>query len=119
MFTVRQFERTNFSVSFLVNNEFVVSNIKGSNIEFGHDGTVGGGVASVDENVVANFPAKVVKVNVQKGDHIKQNDTIIVLEAMKMESQIKTPKDCTVSDILVKEGVIVERGTMLAKLKFD
>ena len=47
------------------------------------------------------------------------NDTIIVLEAMKMESQIKTPGDCTVSDVFVKEGTLVERGKVLAKLVFD
>lgn len=118
--TVRQFERTEFSVTFLVNNQLVVADIQGSATpSFNREVTAGSGVASVNENVIANFPAKVVKVGVKKGDRLKEGDTIMVLEAMKMESQIKTPKGCTVSDVLVKEGALVERGTLLAKLAFD
>ena len=117
---VKQFERTEFSVTFLVNNQLVVADIKGSvTSSFNREVTAGSGVASVNENVIANFPAKVVKVGVKKGDRLKESDTIMVLEAMKMESQIKTPKACTVSEVLVNEGALVERGQLLAKLVFD
>lgn len=118
---MRQFERTEFSVTFLVNNQLVVADIKGSatSSSFNREVTAGSGVASVNENVIANFPAKVVKVGVKKGDRLKEGDTIMVLEAMKMESQIKTPRACTVSEVFVKEGALVERGKLLAKLVFD
>jgi biotin carboxyl carrier protein len=120
VFAVRQFERTEFSVTFLVNNQLVVADIKGSvTSSFNREVTAGSGVASVNENVIANFPAKVVKVGVNKGDHLKESDTIMVLEAMKMESQIRTPRACTVSEVFVKEGALVERGKVLAKLVFD
>jgi biotin carboxyl carrier protein len=120
VFSVKQFERTDFSVTFLMNNQLVLADIKGSDtLSFNREVSVGSGVASVNENVIANFPAKVVKISIKKGDHLKQNDTFIVLEAMKMESQIKTPRDCTVSEVFVKEGTLVERGTLLAKLSFD
>ena len=117
---VRQFERTEFSVTFLVNNQMVVADIKGSaTSSFNREVTAGSGIASVNENVIANFPAKVVKVGVKKGDRLKEGDTIMVLEAMKMESQIRTPAGCTVSEVFVKEGAVVERGKVLAKLVFD
>jgi biotin carboxyl carrier protein len=116
--SVRQFKRTSTSVSFLIGNELVLAETKGSKTSFDHMSTTGG-IASLSENVTANFPAKVVKVEVKKGDHLKENDTLVVLEAMKMEALIKTPRACTVSDVFAKEGTMVEAGKLLVKLKFD
>jgi len=118
VYAVRQFKRTTSSVSFLVGNELVHAELKGSRSSFDHMSTTGG-IASLNENVVANFPAKVVKVNVKKGDHLNENDTLVVLEAMKMEALIKTPRACTVSEVFVKEGTMVEAGKLLARLMFD
>jgi len=42
----------------------------------------------------------------------------MILEAMKMEAQIKVPNDCVVKEILVKEGQMVEKGKILARLGF-
>ena len=118
VFSVRQFKRTSYSVSFLIGNELVQAETSGSKTSLIHVSTTGG-IASLNENVAANFPAKVVKVNIKKGDHLDENDTLIVLEAMKMEALIKTPKACTVSEVFVKEGTMVEAGKLLVKLKFD
>ncbi|HZW55613.1 MAG TPA: acetyl-CoA carboxylase biotin carboxyl carrier protein subunit [Nitrososphaerales archaeon] len=76
-------------------------------------------VASVSETVISNFPAKVVKVSAKPGQRIEADGTIVVLEAMKMEAQIKVPRSCTVTEVLVKEGDMVSRGGLLARLKFD
>jgi pyruvate carboxylase len=65
----------------------------------------------------SNFPAKIIKVNAKVGDSLNKGDTIIVLEAMKMEAQIKIPNDSLVEEILVLEGEMVERGKILAKLR--
>lgn len=116
--SVRQFKRTTSSVSFLVGRELVVAETRGSRASSVPSSTTGG-IASLSENVTANFPAKVVKVEVKKGDHLKENETLIVLEAMKMEALIKTPRACTVSDVFVKEGSMVEAGKLLVRLKFD
>ena len=73
VFSAKQFERTDFSVTFLVNNQLVRADIKGSDTSsFNREISVGSGVASVNESVIANFPAKVVKVNVKKGDHLNE-----------------------------------------------
>ena len=116
--SVRQFKRTTSSVSFLVGRELVLAQTRGSGVSSIHASTTGG-IASLSESVTANFPAKVVKVEVKKGDRLKENDTLIVLEAMKMEALIKTPRACTVSDVFVKEGTMVEAGKLLVRLKFD
>ncbi|GEM_PF-3462114 len=75
-------------------------------------------IAEVGENVVSNFPARVVKVNVTRGEKMNEGDTLIVVEAMKMEAQIKAPKPCTVREVFVAEGDRVEKGKLLARLSF-
>ena len=50
------------------------------------------------------MPGKVVKIPVQKGDHLQAGDIVIVLEAMKMQSNYKVNSECIVKDILVNEG---------------
>ncbi len=65
----------------------------------------------------SKFPAKIIKINAKVGDSLNKGDTIIVLEAMKMEAQINIPNDSIVEEILVREGEMVERGKILAKLR--
>ena len=50
------------------------------------------------------MPGKVVKIPVKVGDKVKEGDTVIVVEAMKMQSEYKVKKDRVVLEILVKEG---------------
>ncbi|MBN8555090.1 MAG: biotin/lipoyl-binding protein [Deltaproteobacteria bacterium] len=48
------------------------------------------------------MPAKVTKLNVKAGDSVKKGDLLLVVEAMKMEHQMKAPKDLTISKVLVQ-----------------
>lgn len=50
------------------------------------------------------MPGKVVKIPVKIGDKVAEGETVIVVEAMKMQSEYKVKKDRVVVDILVKEG---------------
>jgi 3-methylcrotonyl-CoA carboxylase alpha subunit len=61
----------------------------------------------------APMPAKVVKVLVQNGDSVKIGDSLIVLEAMKMEHLIKAGSEGLVNDLLVQEGDQVQGGELL------
>jgi biotin carboxyl carrier protein len=70
-----------------------------------------------DGLIKSNFPAKIIKINARTGDSLNKGDTIIVLEAMKMEAQIRVPNSCVVKEIFVKEGEMVERGKTLARLE--
>jgi biotin carboxyl carrier protein len=58
-----------------------------------------------DQNVISSpMPGKVVKVLFKEGDFVKAGDTIVVVSAMKMESEYKVKQDRKIKRILVKEG---------------
>ena len=57
-----------------------------------------------------------VKIPVRKGDRLSSGDIVVVLEAMKMQSNYKVTSDCTVRDILVNEGDSVNANQVLIVL---
>ncbi len=63
------------------------------------------------------MPGKVVKIPVRSGDRVVAGQTVIVVEAMKMQSEFKSSGDMVVKEILVKEGDIVEAHQLLLKLE--
>lgn len=69
-----------------------------------------------DNKIITPMPGKIVKIPVQKGDHLIAGDIVIVFEAMKMQSNYKVISDCTVKDILVKEGDSVNANQVLITL---
>lgn len=66
--------------------------------------------------IIAPMPGKVVKIPVAVGDSVTAGDTVVVLEAMKMQSNYKVNADCTIQEILVQEGDSVAGGQLLIKL---
>jgi biotin carboxyl carrier protein len=64
--------------------------------------------------VVAPMPGKVVRLLVSEGDEVEPGRGIAVVEAMKMQNEIKSPKRGTVRKILVSEGAAVNAGDVLA-----
>jgi len=68
-------------------------------------------------DIGANIPGTIIKVNVSKGDKIKINDSIAVVEAMKMETSIISTCEGIVTEINVKEGQQVELGELIAKIE--
>ena len=75
-----------------------------------------GGEERQDDKIVAPMPGKVVKIPVRKGDRLSSGDIVVVLEAMKMQSNYKVTSDCTVRDILVNEGDSVNANQVLIVL---
>lgn len=67
-------------------------------------------------SLTAPMPATVIRVNVEAGAAVKKGDTLIVLEAMKMELPVRAPADGTVSSILCREGQLVQPGVPLVEL---
>jgi pyruvate carboxylase subunit B len=57
--------------------------------------------------------SRVVKILKSLGDEVKLDEGVVVVEAMKMESELKSPINGTVKDIKTKEGDSVEAGTVL------
>jgi len=64
-------------------------------------------------SITAPMPGKIVSVQVSKGKEIKAGDTVIILEAMKMEQEIKSSLSGTVKDILVSAGDTVKKEQAL------
>ncbi len=63
--------------------------------------------------VLAPMPGSVTEILVKVGDQVKENDELVVLEAMKMENPIFAPVDGTIKEIKVKEKDTVEAEQVL------
>ena len=75
-------------------------------------------VAGATENdIVASLPGAVHKILVSVGDHVKKGQAIVVLEAMKMEIEVKAPKDGIIGSIEVSKGQSVANNQVVAKFK--
>jgi len=67
--------------------------------------------------VRAPMPGKVVKVLLPEGSEVQQNQGILVMEAMKMQNEIKSPKSGVVKKLGVIEGAAVNAGDLLATVE--
>ena len=66
------------------------------------------------QRIDAPMPGKVVRVLVKIGDQVEEGQGLIVVEAMKMENELKSPKAGTVVELSAQEGAAVESGAKLA-----
>lgn len=75
------------------------------------------GLATGEENVSnevhAPMPGLIIEVAVTEGQEVKEGEVLCVLEAMKMENALLSPKDGTVKFVTVKRGDTVEKGALL------
>ena len=71
---------------------------------------------ALEGSLTAPMPGKVVEIKIKKGSKIKKGDTLLILEAMKMEHQVLAPDNGKVSDILVSKNQQVENGEPLVIL---
>ena len=77
----------------------------------------GGGKAVSGDAVVAPMQGTIIKVNVEEGQEVQEGETVVVLEAMKMENPVKATKSGTVTGLDVEEGRGVSKGDPLMELK--
>ena len=66
--------------------------------------------------LVTQIPGKVIEINCKVGDSVKQGQTLMILEAMKMENEIKSNQDGIVSAIYIKEAQSLEAGTLMIEV---
>lgn len=67
--------------------------------------------------IFSPMPGKVVKIPVSPGDEVKEGQTLIIISAMKMESEYKAPVDGKIKEILTEEGAIIEGNQTLITLE--
>ena len=68
-------------------------------------------------DILAPMPGIILEVDVKPGDTVKEGDSILILEAMKMENSIKCPKDGVIKAVLVEKGSAVEKNKLLIELE--
>jgi len=76
----------------------------------------GGGHHHAAGQLTAPMPGQVRAVNVHEGNAVTKGQTLMILEAMKMEIRIQAPGDGTVGKLFVKQGDTVEREQLLAEI---
>lgn len=69
------------------------------------------------DKIISPMPGKVVKIPVSVGDRLEAGDIVVVIEAMKMQSNYKVNADCIVRNILVSEGEPVNANQVLIELE--
>ena len=62
------------------------------------------GEETQNDRIISPMPGKVVKIPVSVGQEMKAGETVIVIEAMKMQSNYKVTSDCRIKEILVQES---------------
>lgn len=65
----------------------------------------------------SSMPGKVIKILINKGGSVEENEPVLILEAMKMENLVKSPISGEIASINVQEGDTINKGDILLKFK--
>lgn len=76
-----------------------------------------GGPAHGEQKVTAPMPGRVVRVLVAHGEEVEARQPVVVVEAMKMENELRSPKTGRVKDVTVEAGTSVEAGRVLVVIE--
>ena len=76
----------------------------------------GAGAPGGPQRLLAPMPGKIVRILVAAGQPVKQRQPLVVVEAMKMENELRAAADGIVTEVHVQEGQSVDAGTLLATL---
>jgi len=72
-----------------------------------------GVAADGEQRITAPMPGRVVRILVKAGDEVAAKQPLVVVEAMKMENELASPKAGTIKEVVVAEGASVEAGRLL------
>lgn len=90
-----------------------ITEVEGKSVKSAKSAVVG----ATENDIVASLPGAVHKILVSAGDHVKKGQAIVVLEAMKMEIEVKAPKDGIIGSIEVSKGQSVANNQVVARFK--
>ncbi len=80
---------------------------------------LGAGAGALKPELVSPMTGKVVVVSCAVGESVEAGQTLVIIEAMKMENEIKAPGNATVTAVKVGAGDLVNPGDVLVKFEFD
>ncbi len=72
--------------------------------------------AHTSVEIKAPMPGMILKIKKNQGETINQGESILILEAMKMENEVRSPMSGNIQEIFIKEGEPVEKGAKLLKI---
>ena len=75
------------------------------------------GTSKLVNSIKAPMPGLILDINVRVGQGIKENDALLVLEAMKMENNIISPRSGIIKSISANKGDAVEKGQLLIEFE--
>lgn len=75
------------------------------------------GTAAAGGSITTKMPGRVVRLLVAPGSPVKKGEPVLVVEAMKMENELKSPIDGILVELFVTEGQTVETGAKLARIE--
>ncbi|MCA0932530.1 biotin/lipoyl-binding protein [Lutimonas saemankumensis] len=71
------------------------------------------GSSKIIDSIKAPMPGSIIEIKVKEGQKVKEGETLLILEAMKMENAITSPKDTVIKELFVKEGESVDKNKLL------
>jgi biotin carboxyl carrier protein len=95
-------------------NEVLVSNTQTYKVFRGYkpSGLQAGGAGAL----ITHMPGKIVKIFKQEGDRVSKGETVLILEAMKMENEIKAGAEGIIKVVYVKEGQTLDAGHLMVEI---
>jgi biotin carboxyl carrier protein len=75
------------------------------------------GASKQVNDIKAPMPGLILEINVKEGQEVKENDPLLILEAMKMENVINSPREGIIKSVEVKQGQTVDKNMLLIEFK--
>lgn len=82
-----------------------------------HESLKKGGGFGGDQELKSGMPGKIIEIFVKEGDIVKANKPLLIMEAMKMENEMRATRDVKIKEVRVKQGDSVESGAVLIKFE--
>ncbi|NRD21398.1 acetyl-CoA carboxylase biotin carboxyl carrier protein subunit [Winogradskyella eckloniae] len=75
------------------------------------------GASKQIDTINAPMPGLILEINVSEGQDVKENDALLILEAMKMENVINSPRDGVIKSITINQGDTVDKNALLIEFE--
>lgn len=92
---------------------FVTSRQKRNPVPF----SAGSFSAEAHQTIVAPMPGRIVRVLVAPGERVVARQAVVIVEAMKMENELRSPRDGIVKEVTVREGAAIEAGAVVVVIE--
>lgn len=126
------YRRMDDAISFLFENSSYMIDVVGEGLDYSvytrgsyrsirllndesllHESLKGASALGGSNQLTAGMPGKIVDIFVKPGDKVKAKQSLLIMEAMKMENEMRASHEATIKEVLVKKGQSVESGAQL------